>query len=192
MNAVEKDWITVCGLRAVVIRTSIGHRCGFVGITSKHPLFGTTYGQHSDVLKEAYDKVMAKPLGKRGIMTILCMDGRCSPEIVFDVHGSITYSGGCKDYPTDWNEKHPDERLWWYGFDCAHAGDNDDGGRSLEYVEGECESLARQLAVYARIEEEHTGNIPGHKGKTKGGRGMNRTKSRVRNGRGTVELVRED
>jgi hypothetical protein len=35
--------------------------------------------------------------------------------------------------------------LWWFGFDAAHAGDDEDGGRSLGYMVEECESLARQL-----------------------------------------------
>jgi len=72
-----------------------------------------------------------------------------SPELVFDVHGSVTYSGnGEGKYPVESN-------LWWFGFDCAHLGDAsestimwgfDDGVfRSTKYCIKECERLADQI-----------------------------------------------
>lgn len=89
-----------------------------------------------------------------------------SPEFVFDVHGSLTFSGdGRGQYPV------PSD-LWWFGYDCGHAGDGkapeylqemrerypdspimwtDDGEfRSVEYCMDECESLARQIAEKVR------------------------------------------
>jgi hypothetical protein len=75
---------------------------------------------------------------------------KATPELVFDVHGGLTYSGsGENSYPL------PGKDLWWFGFDCAHSGDgsmderltfSDGPVRSQEYVESECESLAKQLA----------------------------------------------
>jgi len=66
-----------------------------------------------------------------------------------DVHGGLTYSAAGEDYLPG------DADSWWFGFDCAHAGDgeitsnpywrNEAPARSLEYVEAECESLAAQL-----------------------------------------------
>lgn len=66
-----------------------------------------------------------------------------------NVHGGLTYSwSGGKDakYPG------PGENLWWFGFDCAHLGDQISGReypgdvlRSQLYVKNECEDLARQL-----------------------------------------------
>jgi len=89
-------------------------------------------------------------------------------ESTFDsitVHGGLTYSAkNTNDYPIVTKQK-----LWFFGFDCAHLGDKRDvtlmsesfkksylkylgegageGGiiRSLEFVIEECESLARQL-----------------------------------------------
>jgi len=55
------------------------------------------------------------------------------------VIGGLTYSGG-GDYPFL-------AILWWFGFDCAHLGDRENP-KSLEYVEKECESLAKQLAEF--------------------------------------------
>jgi len=40
---VEKDWTTEAGLRAVVIATPMGHRCGYVGISKGSPLYGLGY-----------------------------------------------------------------------------------------------------------------------------------------------------
>lgn len=96
-------------------------------------------------------------------------------ETYFDVHGSITYSGGGEksEYPIA-------SDLWWFGFDCAHAGDGKDlqyayekfpqyreitrqrmdmerkyhiDGevvRSLEYVADECKRLAEQLKDFEK------------------------------------------
>ncbi len=40
---IEKDWITESGLRAVVLATSMGHRCGYVGVPEAHPHHGRDY-----------------------------------------------------------------------------------------------------------------------------------------------------
>lgn len=61
-----------------------------------------------------------------------------TPEHVFDVHGSLTYSGEAGKYPAEGEG-------WWFGFDCAHSGDDFEFGRPLEYVVDNCEKLARQL-----------------------------------------------
>lgn len=73
-------------------------------------------------------------------------------DIELSVHGGVTYSGqGKEGYPGD-------GKNWWFGFDCAHCGDqvrreglslfrftDHDEWRDEEYVTGECEELARQL-----------------------------------------------
>ena len=65
-------------------------------------------------------------------------------NITSHVHGGLTFAG-------TWNSKN----LWWFGFDCAHAGDlvfyegckpyEDDVYRDMEYVTKETERLARWL-----------------------------------------------
>jgi len=62
------------------------------------------------------------------------------------VHGGLSFSGGDGKYPVE-------DDKWWFGFDCAHYGDKTnltnepyDVERTLEYVENECESLAKQLS----------------------------------------------
>jgi hypothetical protein len=155
-TGVEKDWITEAGFRAVVYLTSMGHRCGYVGVPPDHPLHGVTYSDDTPALTTPPDDT---PVGKRSPIAILCAAGRDhipnSPEMAFDVHGGITYSNE-GDYPVE-------SDLWWFGFDCAHSGDSpvqefigslparmrhlyiDGVARSLEYCEAECESLAKQI-----------------------------------------------
>jgi hypothetical protein len=125
---IEKDWTTDAGLRAVVIMGHLGHRCGYVGIPTEHSLYGVGHGDKTPHLK---------------------LD---SPEYVFEVHGGLTYSGnGREKYPVE-------SELWWFGYDCGHAGDapapgprmfayyhEGDVHRTLEYCISECESLARQI-----------------------------------------------
>lgn len=145
---------------SVVIMTDMGHRCGYVGIPSYHPLFGKPYNKGTEVLTKMLKRVKKGSIGKRGAISLFCWDGKkASPEIVFNVHGGLTFSGGCgKGYPIK------KKSTWWFGYDCAHAGDGkdlsvvsealreihekfprEDPIRSLEYCIKECESLAEQL-----------------------------------------------
>jgi hypothetical protein len=159
---IEKDWITDAGFRAVVTMGDLGHRCGYVGLPSSHPLFGADYGDEIECLADLPE---GEPIGKRGIIPLLCAaaEGRIprSPEMTFDVHGGLTYAGGKDDYPVN-------SDLWWFGYDCGHSGDkpspeycqrmrkefpdkpymwrdHDGIHRSLDYCVAECESLARQI-----------------------------------------------
>ena len=113
------------GLPNLAVRGPVRAWCGYVGVPSGHALYGVGY---SDV------------------------------EDSFLVHGGLTFSGVC-------DEEHPDKichvpdsgeekNVWWFGFDCAHAGDMvprlwDDGEyRTLGYVKEQCRLLAAQLKVY--------------------------------------------
>lgn len=104
-------------------------------------------------------------------------DERIQIDAYFQCHGGITYSGGGEgsEYPIESN-------LWWFGFDCAHAGDGKDSHyayekfpkyrdsikcmmeceamfpiydevvRSEEYVVNECKRLAEQLKEFSELE----------------------------------------
>jgi len=160
----ERDWEQY-GLRCVVLGLDIGHRCGYVGIPESHPLYGVGYGEESDVLENLHAEVMEGDIGKRGIIPILCAGDSFRPDVVFDVHGGLTYSGGGGEYPV------ASDGLWWFGFDCGHYGDAndvllmtgnkaemwdrilDDGiVRSTEYVAEEVAGLAKQLAAIHKEE----------------------------------------
>ena len=159
---IERDWTTQAGLRAVVVINKSGerrtHRCGYVGIPKTHPLFGVSYHAQADCLSA--EMVENQTVGKKSpILALTAMCGadtensiRRSPDVAFDVHGGLTYSGESGEYPAK------AEDLWWYGFDCRHYGDGEiepdpyyafhEGPvRDLDYVSAECESLAQQLAA---------------------------------------------
>lgn len=165
MFTVEKDWVTEAGYRAVVIMGDRGTRCGYVAVPAGHPLFGVDYsGQTPNLVTPDADE----EVGKRGLIPLLCAQGQMDrPDIVFDVHGSLTYSGGGPKYPVE------AENVWWFGYDCAHHNDaaspehveamklkypdkpfmwcdgsgfsNESVHRTLDYCVAECESLAEQL-----------------------------------------------
>ena len=162
---VEKDWMSNSGYRCVVIMGSMGHRCGYVGIPSSHPLHGVDYSEEVPALEHKIEEVLKGTIGKRSPILVFIMAGKqgneyARPDFMFDVHGGITYSGGMgmKPYPV------PSEGLWWFGYDCGHAGDAKDLSivddyireveerfptegilRNLDYCTAECESLAKQL-----------------------------------------------
>ena len=153
---VEKTWLTEDNLKACCVFVPDSHRCGYVGVGSEHPLYGVEYQDSVDCLKGAYSEAMeSEAENLRGPMISLMYamteeDERFSPELVFNVHGGITFSrsGAEGGYPIS-------EDLWWFGFDCAHCDDKtlyQDGVtlqdiRSLDYVSEECEKLAKQLVL---------------------------------------------
>ena len=140
-SILEKTWTSTSGLTCAAVfvpmRGMAGHRCGYVGVPTGHVLHGKEYHEPVEALRPMLAATLESPMGDRGIMTLFCNTGEPTPELIFDVHGSLTFSG--KGY---WPDADPD--LWWFGFDCAHAGDDD---LSLLYVEIQCEKLASQLAL---------------------------------------------
>ncbi len=161
-NRIEKDWITKAGLRAVVLVVQFEagfdrHRCGYVGVPKGHILFGKGYSEDVPELKAALERAKEGDVGKRGAISIFAYDGESAqPDIVFDVHGGLTYADGRPEYPA------PSD-LWWFGFDAAHSGDAQMSDhlsmglewgevRSLEYMERECESLATQIVQATAVQ----------------------------------------
>lgn len=167
------------GYKCVVVFQEMGHRCGYVGVPKGSKLYGKSYTDKLDIKLE---EVKDMKIGNRGIIPWFCAclddkEERVSLDLYFDVHGSLTYSGGGK------NSKYPIKSdLWWLGFDCDHAGDRKDyeytmklfpeqenrckylmridrevygeaGNtkdviRSEEYVAEECRRLAEQIREY--------------------------------------------
>lgn len=157
---VVKDWTTKAGLRAVVLFIHNSHHCGYVAITKDHPLYGVTYNTpHPALRREALEN---EPIGKRGILPVFCSalreEDTVRPDVFFNVHGSITYSDDGEDgYPAK------GAGLWWFGYDCSHAGDlrlkdrelgyadPDSVFRDADYCISECESLAAQLEAVREV-----------------------------------------
>lgn len=70
-------------------------------------------------------------------------------DLDLDVHGGITYAEECNDHICHDST----EKVWWLGFDCAHAYDhvpklgffNGQVYRTMAYAQNETERLAEQL-----------------------------------------------
>jgi len=147
---------------AIVEYNAMGHRCGYVEIPSGHPLFKKGY---TDTIKipKSFD-VDKEKIGKRGVMALFCMRAKMdkkniSLDLLFDVHGGLTFSDFYKEFG----------KGWWLGFDCGHAGDakditimtkeckkwfkdsplcSDGIVRTGKYVETECKRLINQIIKY--------------------------------------------
>jgi hypothetical protein len=147
----KAQWIDpATGLDCLLVRNGGGALCGYVGLPPEHPWHGKDYGQ----------------------CLTRCGDDFCyehSPGSAVCVHGGLTFSAGCAN--TDDESRHichvplpgrPHD-VWWFGFDCAHSGDESPAYarygvsimsgeyRDVEYVRGECADLARQLAAVQAI-----------------------------------------
>lgn len=131
----KKQWLDrATGLPCLIVRNIhvTGSLCGYVGVTKTHPLYGKDY---SDI------------------------------ENDIDVHGGLTYANKCQEETNNCEgichkvKEGENDNIWWFGFDCAHAGDRcpridrhdrfpdySDSYRDVDYVTREVQSLARQLA----------------------------------------------
>ena len=170
---IEQVWIHK-GNICVVIMTSMGYRCGYVGIPINHVLYEEKHNKEVEYLSDLKEVLSKSEIGKRGIIDVLIFNYKdgVSPVDLFDVHGSLTYSEN-NPYPINiWYNFQLNYRSkatvfyhpWWFGYDCGHSGDAkemtivDDfvrelelkyptGGilRSLDYCITECENLSNQL-----------------------------------------------
>lgn len=135
------------GLPCLIVRGPAGALCGYVGVAPAHPW----HGRHYDDCK-----LYAVP------------EGEYDPEAYPDVHGGLTFAGGCSHGEPARSICHtpspgePDD-IWWLGFDCSHSGDltnmsyprhhreeyphPGDIYRGIEYVASQVEGLAKQAAA---------------------------------------------
>lgn len=75
--------------------------------------------------------------------------------IKVEVHGGLTYSNFCLNNICHTPKEGEPDNVWWFGFDCAHAGDYCPAVpyfrgraiyRDINYVREEVKRLAEQLA----------------------------------------------
>jgi hypothetical protein len=144
------------GFACLIKRNRMGALCGYVGVPEGHPWHGSGYSP--------------------GYST----EGELSPALRLldevEIHGGLTYADSCQEGPEDKTICHvpapgEPEPLWWFGFDCAHAGDVSPGlrevyaeagivrsaspfgetYRDVAYVKAECASLAQQAAEAVKV-----------------------------------------
>jgi hypothetical protein len=124
------------GLPCLAVRSPHhGGWCGYVGVAEGHPLYQVNYD-----------------------------DARNSDGEYIGVHGGLTFSDFCQQEKEQGICHVPDEgepeKVWWLGFDFAHAGDlcpayaarfssvrDYEQYRDLQYVKEQCSKLASQLIL---------------------------------------------
>ena len=123
----KAQWIDEkTNLDCLIVCNRMGALCGYVGVPKHHQYFGKDYDEVRDVF----------------------------------AHGGLSFSGECREAEDERKgichseECAANKKVWWFGFDCAHAGDlvpsfgDDFEGaeyRCFSYVKIEVEYLARQL-----------------------------------------------
>lgn len=149
MYKVESDF-EYNGLRCVVTFGDIGHRCGYVGISKTHSLYGKDYDDYLEIKKEDIEgKEVSGVFPLLG--ALLDEDERVRIDAFFNCHGGITYAGGGAE------SKYPVKSdLWWFGFDCAHCDDGKELDLAIEYFP----ELSQRILMTKQIEDMYpTGGI---------------------------------
>lgn len=131
------------GLVCLVRRNPLGALCGYVGINPEHPWYGKGYSQCLE-----------------GCVDYCDWNRNHSPQERVYVHGGMTFSDVCDGDEEEGichvPEPGKEDDLWWFGFDCAHAGDvvpglryqpfyGDESYKNVAYVQDQCSKLAKQL-----------------------------------------------
>ena len=138
---VIKQFETKPGLQAAILKVYDSHLCGYVEVSKESRLHGVKCSDPCEFIEPPLNDSM----GGRGVIPLVLAassgrGGSTRPDVAFDVHGSITFSGGAYWLGDDL-------KGWWFGFDLNHYGDS--GLRFNEpYVASECEKLADQLALH--------------------------------------------
>jgi hypothetical protein len=127
-------WTTEAGLPGMIVRNGLGALCGYAAVPPSHPWHGRGYS----------DGEWPDTLGHQ-----------------IDVHGGLTYADACAGHVCHVPAPGEPDNVWWFGFDCAHAGDLVPGlltagnagwrtayevYRDVAFVRAEVEQLALQLA----------------------------------------------
>lgn len=176
----EKYWTdAVTRLDCCILRAQVtGSLCGYVGVDQSHPAFELSYrglpSEEDKVRHEAFrERLRIWGRGRDRDLDSFPPD-QMPPEVPVSgigdklwgagVHGGLTYAGRIGF------GSRPNANLWWFGFDCAHAGDicpamdalmrsisspseiaerrrifRHDRYRTISYVMTECARLAAQL-----------------------------------------------
>jgi|HubBroStandDraft_5_1064220.scaffolds.fasta_scaffold125659_2 hypothetical protein len=137
----REEWVTRAGLHAIANRVS--HWCGYVAVPPGHPCHGKSDSWDGD-----------EP----------------SPIQQLDVHGGVTYTNACHGEVCHVPPPGEPADVWWIGFDCGHGHDmtptrakydldsvlpgrgKREEYRDIQYVRGQCESLAEQLQAMTTTE----------------------------------------
>ena len=144
----EKSWISI-EYPCVIVMTSGGFRCGYVGVPENHPLYGVNYNETTHKLAGYIERVfnvrevslneLMDSLGPMVIFSASLSGDFYKPEVTVKTHKGLTYSNSyC---PGTVFENH-----WWFGFDCNHFDDKPDMSKI---------SKVRDMVLMSLVENEH-------------------------------------
>ena len=135
---IEKVWTTRAGLPAVVVLTSMGFRCGYVGVAEGHPLFGVHYNDDPAIAFDVHGGITFSEKGNHPLPD--------SPLWWFGFD-----CGHYMDAPApEFIEKWPSILQHMEGIH-----------RTLDYCVDECESLADQIVKQVGVNPGFTSDNPG-------------------------------
>jgi hypothetical protein len=178
-------------LDCLIVRNRMGALCGYVGISEGHPFYGKDYSDCTLQIAKPRGKTegdssfLGNPRDESDRFVVrkrkqLICDGQgyCNhtPESILNVHGGITFSDFCHEVKNEDcaniichipAEGRP-EKVWWFGFDCAHHDDCIPGYinheyasilsngvyRTIAYVKDEIRELSKQLRALAITRHE--------------------------------------
>ena len=158
----KAQWVDLAtDLDCLIVRSFIsGSLCGYVGVPKSHPWFGLDY---ADCTSGEHEKPY-------------CDD---CPAMRMSVHGGLNFAATCDEGPESLSICHVplpgrSDKVWWFGFDCAHMMDHQPAAiarmhsvpeirekmmaldarypaiyKPLAYVQSEVTKLAEQLAAVA-------------------------------------------
>lgn len=162
----DKPWLTepdrldfeAHGYDCAILRTTkLKHLCGYVGVTKTHPWYRLSYNKPVHAPERLLNRTVSGDTV--GYINLLVAShgeikkGIAPISLLVDCHCGLTYSDHGGNLGLD------DDR-WWFGFDCAHAGDFTPGSfmpgrdrspfdgetyRDIEYVKRITEKVAEQL-----------------------------------------------
>jgi hypothetical protein len=149
-STIEREW-EAHGLRCAVLMVELGygpgHRCGYVMVPEGHPFHGLGYSDEAPNGTADYTDRDVDDAGMGGMIALLGGEKSVDEwaqrvEAHIAVHGGLTYSGKAPgDVQGDG---------WWFGFDCAHAGD-EPSWWTEDRVAEEADRVAEQLAQIASV-----------------------------------------
>jgi hypothetical protein len=126
------------GVPCLIVRNMMGALCGYAAVGPTHPWYGSYYGDcvagckeiPQQPIEDLPNMKIPQSLQERHLemKNYPCRENRTpdhSPETIVEVHGGLTFSGPCQEGGAICHRALPGEptSVWWFGFDCAHAGD---------------------------------------------------------------------
>lgn len=140
-------------LDCMIHRNHCGALCGYVGVGPDHPMHGAPYNEAVYTGEHFKDRCFSHN----------DLRGRMMEAV--EVHGGLTYADACQGSICHVAQPGRPSNVWWFGFDCAHSGDQipykmparailgppfqHEIYRNFDYVKAEVESLAVQLTEIA-------------------------------------------